>query len=78
MEPELVDEGWTEITVSEIPVEATDFLDGVLVREPGRFGLAFCPGWRIQQRRGDMDGPALHPREKPPMTFGIQIVEKAD
>ena len=65
---------WVTIDHESTEVEAIDFLDGVLVRDPLHTGLAFCPGWQVMNR-GDMDGPALRRRKERQKVFGIEIVE---
>ena len=52
---------WTEIDDDGTKMEAMDYLDGVLLRDPLRTGLAFCQGWQVINR-GDMDGPQLRER----------------
>ena len=65
---------WVTINDDGIEMEAINFLDGALVRDPLRTGLAFCQGWQVMNR-GDMDGPALRPRKERQKVFGIEIVE---
>ena len=54
---------WTTIDYAGTEVEAADFLNGVWVDVPGR-GLGFVPGYYVQERHGDMAGPAIRPRTK--------------
>ena len=64
---------WTEID-PETKIEAIDFADGVLVRDPVRLGMAFCQGWQVLDR-GDMDGPGLRRRKEHQKEFAIRLVE---
>ena len=68
---------WVTINYAGVEIQATNFLDGVLIKmfRPGGFDGTFCPGWYVQERRGDMNGPALWPREERRKVFGIEIVE---
>jgi hypothetical protein len=67
---------WTTINEGGMKILAMDFLNGVLVKiyrtnhEP-----IFIPGYYVQEKTGDMDGPALRPREKRPQAFGIEFRE---
>ena len=66
---------WTEIEHDDAKVEAIDFLDGVLVRDPLRTGLAFCQGWQVINR-GDMNGPALRRRKTPKKRLAFWLEEE--
>ena len=66
---------WIEIDYSGLEVEVIDFLDGVLVRDPQRFGLAFVPGYYVQMQSGDRDVPRLARRTKKSPTFSLQWVQ---
>ena len=66
---------WVEIDYDGTKIWATDFLDGVLVISGDDEAAVFCPGWYVQEQLGDMDGPALRPREERQKVFGIEIVE---
>ena len=68
---------WVTINYAGVEIQATNFLDGVLIKmfRPGGFDGTFCPGWYVQERRGDMDGPALRPRPEHPRELEIRLVE---
>ena len=67
---------WTEITQDGTDIEAADFLNGVLVRDPRWYGLTHIPGYYIQQPTGDMDGPQLMPGKEHKAEFEIVVREK--
>jgi hypothetical protein len=63
---------WTEIQLDESSrYQAADFLDGVLLEltDLHRYStvpsIVFVAGWRVEQQRGDMDGPNLRRRPAP-------------
>jgi hypothetical protein len=64
---------WTTIDYDGTAILATDFLDGVLIDINTQ--ILFVPGYYVQEKTGDMDGPALRPREKRPQVFGIELRE---
>ena len=67
---------WVTINYAGTEIEATNFLDGVLVVIPARGAQPVgWPGWYVQKQRGDMNGPALWPRQDRRKVFGIEIVE---
>ena len=68
---------WITINYAGVEIQATNFLDGVLVVIPSSAGThpVYCPDWYVQEQRGDMDGPAFHKFKEPKKIFGIQIVE---
>jgi hypothetical protein len=69
---------WTTIDYGGTTIRATDFLDGVLVDIFTTTGTIFCPGYYVQEQRGDMDGPALRARKQKVKEFAIRVVEVAD
>ena len=64
---------WTTIDYGGTGIRATDFLNGVLVNVS--HDLVFVPGYYVQERLGDMDGPALRPRKTQPQVFNLLAVE---
>lgn len=72
---------WTTIDYAGSEIEAVDFLDGVLVKliegrkHPFDREAVFCPGYYVQEQKGDMDGPAIRPRKKFPPKFSLQWVQ---
>jgi hypothetical protein len=67
---------WTEIDYMGDDVEARDFLDGILVRDSLLNSSIFVPGWRIEQQRGDMDGPNFRKLEKRFPVYALELREK--
>ena len=68
---------WVTIDYNGIEMEAANFLDGMLVRDPLRTstsGFAYCPGWYIQKPTGDMDGPAFRKRKTKEPAFAVRLV----
>lgn len=68
--------GWTTVMHDGEEIEAKNFLDGVLVRDPKRSGLAYCEKW-IVTLRGDMDAPNFRKLPGKQHVFGIELREKA-
>jgi hypothetical protein len=66
---------WHTIDYNGTKVQAADFLDGVVVVIEHMDEPMYCPGWYVQEARGDMDGPALREREKETKEFAIRLVE---
>ena len=67
---------WTTIDYGGTEIQAADFLNGVLVRDPMFFWITHIPGYYIQQPTGDMDGPQLMPRKEHKAEFDIVVREK--
>ena len=65
---------WVTINNDGIEMEAINFLDGALVRDPSHTAMAFCKGWQVMNR-GDMDGPGLRKRKEHPKELAIRLVE---
>ncbi len=62
---------WTKIDYDGEMLDAVDFLNGVLVAlEPPSIPV-FVPGYYVQEQRGDMDGPALWPRNDTSKEFEL-------
>lgn len=65
---------WIGIKHGDFEAEAIDCLDGILVRDPMRFGMTYIPGWKVQLQAGDMDAPGLRRRKTTPPTYHVAIV----
>jgi hypothetical protein len=67
---------WTEIDYNGTPMWAMDFCSGVLIRlSPNIKDSVYIPGWRVQHRVFEMDGPILRPMDKREQAFKIVAVE---
>lgn len=67
---------WVKIDYDGEMLDAVDFLDGILVAlEPPSIPV-FVSGYYVQEQRGDMDGPALWPRDERAKKFKLQLVEE--
>ena len=66
---------WLTVDCEGLTVEAINIniLDGVFVRDPRQPGIAFVPGWRVEQQAGDTDGPTFREREKKLPVYGIEL-----
>ena len=74
---------WQTIDYNGTKIRAVDFLSGVVVvmaHDPDCFegSMIFCPGYYVQERLGDMDGPALRPRKTKPQVFNLLAMEERD
>jgi hypothetical protein len=70
---------WTTIKYEGEKIQAMDFLDGIRVRffphlHPQDDPSIFVPGWRVEQQRGDADGPRLIRRKVTLPTYHIALV----
>jgi hypothetical protein len=71
---------WTTIDYEGMMIQARDFLNGVLVKVPMDEGwqIVGWPGYRVQEKRGDMEGPRLIPRKSKAQVFNLLAVEQKE